>query len=195
MSTIAHFSLDHYEHLVEAGAFTGKFQKRVELLRGEIRMMSPIGVSHSHVVTLLTDWSYHVVPRTNMVIRVQNPVRIPAYDSEPEPDLVWVIQREYSDHHPGPEDVLLVIEVADTSLETDRTEKLSIYAEAGIADYWIVNLLNQQIEVYRQPREQTYQDKNIYRADQVVIPLALPSAEIVPTHLFPKLQATSLRSI
>jgi Uma2 family endonuclease len=185
MSTIAHFSLDHYEHMVETGAFTGKYQKRVELLRGELCMMSPIGASHSHIVTLLTDWSYHVVPRTDLGIRVQNPIRIPIGDSEPEPDLAWVHRKEYSDHHPGPEEVLLVIEVADSSLETDRTEKLSIYAEAGIADYWIVNLMDKQIEVYRQPLEQTYRSRNIYREDDAVSPLALPSAEITPSQLFP----------
>lgn len=95
-------------------------------------------------------------------------------------------QKEYSENHPGPEDVLLVIEVADTSLETDRTEKLSIYAEAGIADYWIVNLMNKQIEVYRQPLDRLYQDQNTYRGDQAVTPLAYPSAEIVPAHLFRK---------
>ena len=186
MSTIAHFSLDHYEHMVETGAFTGKFQKRVELLRGEICMMSPLGVSDSHAVTLLTDWSYNVVPRPSICIRVQNPIRIPTNDSEPEPDLVWVTQQEYSEYHPGPEDVVLLIEVADSSLETDRTEKLSIYAEAGIADYWVVNLVSRQIEVYRQPLKQTYQDKKVYREDQAVVPLALPTAAIAPSQLFPK---------
>ncbi len=186
MSTLAHFSIDHYEHMVSAGAFAGKFQKRVELLRGDICMMSPIGVSHSYVVTLLTDWSYHVVSLANIGIRVQNPIRIPESDSEPEPDLVWVKQKEYDEHHPEPEDVLLVVEVADSSLEIDRTEKLSIYAEAGIADYWVVNLIDKQIEVYRQPRGQTYQDKNIYGKEQAFSPLALSSAEFAPSRLFSK---------
>ena len=186
MSTIAHLSLEHYEQMVEAGAFVEISRKRVELLRGEIRMMSPIGVPHSHVVTLLTDWSYRVVPQANIRIRVQNPIRIPVNDSEPEPDLVWVNQREYTDHHPDPEDVRLVIEVADSSLEVDRTEKMAIYAEAGIADYWIINLLENQIEVYRKPERKTYQEKNVYRKDQEVAPLVQPSAKLAPLQLFPR---------
>ena len=132
MSTVAHFSLDHYEHMVEVGAFAGEYQKRLELLRGEIRQMSPIGYIHAHVVTLLTDWSYDVVPRERIVIRVQNPIRVPVNESEPQPDLVWAEKGAAIDHHPQPVDVLLLIEVADASLQDDRTEKLEIYAEAGI---------------------------------------------------------------
>lgn len=186
MSTIAHFSIDHYEHMVEAGAFAGPFQKRLELLRGEIRMMSPIGVQHAQAVIRLTDWSYQHVDLSKIMVGVPTALRIPNNNSEPEPDLVWVVRKEYSEHHPEPEDALLVVEVADSSLETDRTEKLSIYAEAGISDYWIVNLTDNQIEVYRQPRGHGYQEKTIHGKNQAVSPIALPSAELVPSQLFPK---------
>lgn len=184
MSTVAHFSLDHYEHMVEVGAFSGEYQKRLELLRGEIRQMSPIGFIHSQVVTLLTDWSYDVVPRERMVIRVQNPVRIPISDSEPQPDLVWAQKHAASDRHPQPEDVLLLIEVADTSLENDRGEKLSIYAEARIAEYWIVDLINEQIKVYRNPSGHSYQECSTHRGDAEIHPLALPAAALQPSWLF-----------
>lgn len=184
MSTVAHFSLDHYEHMVELGAFSGEYQRRLELLRGEIRQMSPIGFSHSQVVTLVTDWSYDVVPRERMVIRVQNPVRVPLNDSEPEPDLVWVERRAITDHHPQPEDVLLLIEVADTSLDVDRGEKLAIYAEAGIPEYWIVNLIDEQIEVYRKPVGRDYQNKTVHRGDTEIHPLALDEAGLRPAKLF-----------
>jgi len=186
MSTLAHFSLEHYEHMIETGAFAGKFQKRVELLQGEIRMMSPIGIPHSQMVIDLTDWSYQSVDLSKVMIRVQTALRIPSNDSEPEPDLVWVNRKTYSQHHPGPEDVLLLIEVAESSLDTDRTEKIAIYAAAGIADYWVVNLLDQQIEVYRQPQGKTYREKTIVREGQVIIPLALPTAEISPAQFFSK---------
>jgi Uma2 family endonuclease len=184
MSTVAHFSLDQYEHMVEVGAFSGPNEKRLELLRGEIRQMSPIGFFHSHVMTLLTDWSYEVVPRERMVIRVQNPVRVPPNDSEPQPDLVWCQRRAAADRHPQPEDVLLLVEIADTSLEDDRGEKLAIYAEAGIADYWVVNLIDEQIEVYRKPSGRGYEEQSIYRGDAEIHPLMLPPATLQPSRLF-----------
>src|SRR4051812_12050401 len=127
MRTIAHFSLDHYEHMVEVGAFSGEFEKRLELLRGEIVMMSPIGPRHHNCLILLTDWSYEVAPREKVVISVQGPIRIPAIDSEPQPDLVWSVRRDYSKIHAEPHEVALLVEVAETSLETDRGEKCEIY--------------------------------------------------------------------
>jgi Uma2 family endonuclease len=184
MSTVAHFSLAEFEHMVEVGAFSGPSEKRLELIRGELRQMSPIGFLHSHVVTLLTDWSYDVVPRGEIMIRVQNPIRIPTSDSEPQPDLVWAARRTTPEHHPQPDDVLLLIEVADASLADDRKEKLSLYAEAGIAEYWIVNLIDEQIEVYRKPSGRRYEEHSIWRGDVEVQPLALPAAALRPSRLF-----------
>jgi Uma2 family endonuclease len=154
------------------------------LIRKEIVMMSPIGPAHHHCLILLTDWSYDVVPRDKIAISVQGPIRIPASDSEPEPDLVWAARRDYSKRHPEPHEVLLLVEVADTSLEVDRGLKLSVYAEAGIPDYWIVNLIDQQIEVYRKPVGHTYDDQSIYRGDAVIHPLALSAASLQPSQLF-----------
>jgi Uma2 family endonuclease len=184
MSTVAHFSLDHFEHMVEVGAFTGKFEKRLELLRGEIVMLSPIGPPHHNCLILLTDWSYEVVPREKFAISVQGPIRIPASDSEPQPDLVWVVRRDYSKVHAEPHEVLLLVEVADTSLETDRREKLEIYAEAGIQEYWIVNLIDEQIEVHRKPNGRTYHERSVYRGNAKISPLTLPSAILQPSRLF-----------
>jgi Uma2 family endonuclease len=183
MITTAHFSLKHYEHMVAVGAFAGEFEKHVELLRGEIVTMSPIGPSHLVVVGRLNRWSYQVTPVETIEIVSQGPVRIPSSDSEPEPDLVWVIQRDYLNRHAEPHEVLLLVEVADSSLAADRGLKLEIYAEAGIAEYWIVNLIDQQIEVYRNPAGGDYQDKSIFRGDALLAPLALPSASLQPSWL------------
>jgi Uma2 family endonuclease len=184
MSTVAHFSLDHFEHMVEVGAFSGPYQKRLELIRGEIIEMTPIGTGHSNCVTLLTDWSYEVAPRERIMIRSQNPVRLPINDTEPQPDVVWVTRKDYSKIHPGPKDILLIIEVADSSLEFDRGEKLGIYAEAGILDYWIVNLIDEQIEVYRNPVGRKYQDSSDYRGDAEISPVSDLKAIFQPSHLF-----------
>jgi len=185
MTTTAHFSfsLDHYEHMVAVGAFSGEYEKRVELIRGEIVPMSPIGAPHQHAIIQLTDWSYEVAPRETIAISVQGAVRIPISDSEPQPDLVWLVRRNFSKIHPEPHEVLLLVEVAESSLEVDRGIKLGVYAEAKISDYWIVNLIDKQIEVYRTPVGREYQDKAIYRGDDTVSPLTLPSASIRPSRL------------
>jgi Uma2 family endonuclease len=118
-------------------------------------------------------------------VRVQNPIRIPHNDSEPEPDVVWTIDKDYSRLHPQPPgDVLLVIEVAESSLEFDRDEKVPVYAEAGISDYWIVNLIAEQVDVYRNPNGRDYQEKSTYRGDAAIHPLALPAATLQPSRLF-----------
>ena len=183
MSTVAHFSLKHYEHMVACGAFEGPFQKRVELIQGEIVEMSPINIAHANCVTLLAEWGHDIVPRDRIMVRSQNPIRIAMSDSDPDPDVVWVERKEYSEH-PEPADVLLLGEVADTSLDFDRTIKREIYAEAGIADYWIVNLLDKVIEVHREPAGKTYRRKTIHRADEPIRPLALPEATLIPSRLF-----------
>jgi len=112
------------------------------------------------------------------------PTSAPISDSEPEPDLIWVIQGDYSQRHPEPHEVALLVEVAESSLETDRGTKLGIYAEAGIGDYWIVNLIDRQIEVYRNPVGRDYQEKQAYRGDTLLSPLALPTATLQASVLF-----------
>jgi Uma2 family endonuclease len=180
----AKFSLEHYEHMVRVGAFDPPFNIRAELIQGEILMMSPIGPPHHHFLQVLTDWSYEVAPRDQIAVHVQSPIRISTTGSEPQPDLVWTPRRDFSRQHPNPEDVLLLVEVAESSLNYDRAIKLPTYALAGIVDYWIVNLIDEQIEVYRKPSGRSYQDKSIYRGDAEIHPLALPTATLKPSQLF-----------
>lgn len=184
MDITAHFSLKHYEHMVAVGAFSGEFEKNVELLRGQIVDMAPLRPADCHIRTLLTEWSYEVVSRDELNIHVRAPIRIPVSDSEPQPDLTWVRPGRYWQRHPEPSEVLLLVTVGNLSLEDDRGEKLGVYAEAGIADYWIVNLIDQQIEVYRNPVGREYQDKSVFRGDSPVSPLALPTASLQPSRLF-----------
>jgi Uma2 family endonuclease len=183
MSTVAHFSLDHYEHMVEVGAFAGQFEKRVELIRGEIVQMTPINIVHANCVTVITEWSFQSADLNRFMIRVQNPIRIPANNSEPEPDVVWVHRKEYS-RHPEAADILLLVEVADSSLDFDRNEKLEVYAEAGIVEYWIVNLIDEQIEVFRKPSGRTYQERATFGGNVEIYPLVLPAATLQPSRLF-----------
>jgi Uma2 family endonuclease len=184
MSTVANFSLEQYERMVEAGAFDGRLRQHVEFIRGEIREMNPIGSYHAQVLGDLTDWSYEVTPRNEIAIRVQTTLRIPSCNSAPEPDLVWVRRKKYFRRHPESADVLLLVEVAETSLAEDRGEKLELYAEALIPDYWIVNLLDRTIEVYRQPENNGYLWSQVFGAGDVVSPLTLQHVTLPVDYLF-----------
>lgn len=185
MSTVANFTLEQYERMVEAGAFDGRFKQQVEFIRGEIREMNPIGSYHAQVLNDLTDWSYEVTPRREIAIRVQTSLRIPLCNSEPEPELLWVRRGDYKRQHPEPSDVLLLIEVAESSLIEDRGEKRILYAEAGVRDYWIVNLIDQTIELYRQPNGSTYLWTKSFVLGESVSPLVLPNVALAVEYLFP----------
>lgn len=180
----AKFSLEHFEHMVAVGAFDPPYDIPVELLHGEMVMMSPIGEPHSQAIIALNEWSYDVVDRKRFMIRVQMPIRIPTSQGEPEPDLAWVRRDLRSDKPPLPQDVMLLIEVADSSLAYDRGPKLTAYAQAGITEYWIVNLIDEQIEVYRTPSQNMYQDRSFYRGKDSIQPLALPTTSLVPSRIF-----------
>lgn len=184
MATVAHFSLEHYERMVKLGAFDAPFRMRLELIRGEIVEMSPIGTEHSYIIDLLNNWSVRVTMDHSIWVRVQNPIRIPVSDSEPEPDVVWAARKNYADRHPEPQEVLLVIEVAESSLAFDRGDKLAVYAEAGIQEYWVVNLIDRQIEVHRDPSGKTYRTSTVHRGTEAASPLALPEAKLLPASLF-----------
>ena len=117
-------------------------------------------------------------------MRPQSPVAFLELDSEPEPDIVWATRRDYGDSHPAGADVLLLIEVADSSLDYDRTEKVELYAKAGVQDYWIANLIERVIEVRRAARDGAYQEAKSYGAGESVRPLAAPQVELSVDWLF-----------
>jgi Uma2 family endonuclease len=102
----------------------------------------------------------------------------------PEPDLAWAIRRDYSNRRPEPQDVLLVIEVSDSSLSYDRKTKAALYAEAGIADYWIVNVAARRVEVFRDPSGNRYESIVAYGPGEPVRPLAFPGLSLSVSRLF-----------
>ena len=169
----AKISLAQYERMMEAGVFDGELHQRVELVQGEITQMNPIGVRHANSVTYLTEWSFPVLQQRLAHVRVQAPVLLPESSSAPEPDIVWCRRRKY-DRHPLPEDVLLLIEVADSTVQTDCGVKAELYASAGIKDYWVVNLIDDTIEVFRDPAKLGYKSRTTHVRGQSVAPLACP---------------------
>lgn len=180
------FTLEEYEHMVECGAFSGEYEKNVELLWGRISGMPPTGESHEYRNDRLAAWSYRVTVDQQILIRNQNSIRLPNSSSAPEPDICWVRERDYSSRAPYPDDILLIIEIADSSVDRDRGTKLAAYAQAGIQDYWIVNLVDNQVEVHRQPKGLEYADKQILRGEETVSPLALPDVSVTADDLLAK---------
>ncbi len=169
------FSVEEFNKLGEAGIFDEN--DRVELLDGEIIIMSPIGVQHAGVVMRLNS----ILPRRlgeRVLLNPQNPTVVDEF-SEPQPDIMLLKPREdyYSSRHPRPADILLLIEVSDTTLAYDRGRKLRKYAESGISEVWIVNLKNQTIEQYREPAGMEYQKSGVYGRGQTIEVEAFPEVQ------------------
>ena len=176
------FTRSDYHRMAQVGILTE--DDRVELLHGAITVMSPIGSQHSAVVRfLISFFSAHV--GTRAIVDVQNPIAI-GDANEPQPDLTILRPSEdyYRKEHPGPANVLLLIEVADTSLELDRGEKLRLYAEAGIREYWIIDLNCRVLIVHRQPKDAEYASVQQYDSDARVAPEALADVELAIGSLF-----------
>jgi Uma2 family endonuclease len=180
----APITLAMYDRMIAAGVFDPAEAPRVELIGGELHMMSPIGDRHADAVDWLVRWSTLAIDRQVLLVRVQNPLSIPGSESAPQPDIAWVTLRRYADRRPLPEEVSLLVEVADTSLEFDTTAKASLYAAAGIADYWVVDLVSRAVIVFREPRSGGYESRSTHRSDQLVRPLAQPDAALSPAELF-----------
>src|SRR5207247_3212709 len=140
------FTVDEYYRMAETGILAE--DDRVELLDGEIVEMSPIGPRHAATVTRL-DHLFNRLVGDRAIVRAQNPVRLDGY-SEPEPDIALVTPRAdfYRAEHPTPRDILLIVEVADTSLRYDRHTKLPGYARAGVPEAWLVDLTADRVERY-----------------------------------------------
>jgi Uma2 family endonuclease len=168
------FSVREYCRMAETGVL--RPDARVELLNGEIIDMSPIGPFHGGVVSRLTRL-FNEMSQGRWLVWPQNPLQLDDY-SEPQPDVMLLkpVPGEYTRQHPRPDDVLLLIEVADSTLETDRAEKLPAYGRAGVAEVWIVNLDEPTIEIYREPHFTGYASKIVVGPGQSAAPLAFPDA-------------------
>jgi Uma2 family endonuclease len=170
------FSVNDYYRMAEAGVLPPG--SRVELVDGKIIDMSPIGPLHGGVVKRLNRL-FNRHSRDRWLMAVQDPVHLENH-SEPQPDLMLLKPSpgDYDSHHPVPEDVFLLVEVSDSTLETDRAMKVPVYAQTGIAEVWIVNLDNSTLEVYRDPQSSGYADAQILREGDKAAPAHFPDAVI-----------------
>jgi Uma2 family endonuclease len=166
------FNVAEYYRMADAGILSE--DDRVELIEGEIVEMSPIGVRHQACVDRLTRLLHLRVGRI-AIIRVQGPIRLGEY-SEPQPDLALLRLRNdhYTQGHPMPADVLLVIEVAETTREYDRNVKIPLYAQAGIPEAWLVDIPEGVIYVYWQPSQGAYQQVRRFQRGETLTSPTLP---------------------
>ena len=182
------FSVDEYHRMIDAGVLDE--MDRVELLDGYVVLKMPRNPPHDSTIQRVQKRLFRLLP-PGWDVRIQSAVTLP--ESEPEPDLAVVRGDDslYQARHPGPADVGLLVEVADSSLDRDRTDKGRIYAQAGIACYWIVNLIDRQVEVYTAPSGATPAPAYGQRQDFApgsAVPLwldgalvaSLPAADLLP---------------
>jgi Uma2 family endonuclease len=162
-------TINEWQKMVAANAFSP--ENRIELINGEILEMPPIGFNHAGHVNRMTNVFAFLVVEKKAIISVQNPLQLGDL-SEPQPDFMLLRLEEncYTTRHPQPEDVLLLVEVADSSLSYDRERKQRLYAMFGIPEYWLINLNNESLEVYRQLSDESYAQKlTLYHGETLAL--------------------------
>ncbi|NJN02408.1 MAG: Uma2 family endonuclease [Leptolyngbyaceae cyanobacterium SL_1_1] len=185
-ATLKHFSLAEYHRLADLDFLQAS--DRIELIRGELMQMAAKGTAHEVCLTRLL----RELPKClgdDFTLRCQSPITLPP-DSEPEPDFAIVQNRadDYLDHHPYSADILLLIEISDSSITYDREVKLPLYAENGVADYWIFNLAETILECYSEPYFKptgswAYRTQRVCLATEAI---ALPNLSDQPSLLLSK---------
>lgn len=162
--TSKRFTIDEYHRLIELGFL--REDDRIELIRGELIQITAKGRPHRVCNSILCRQLDRILG-DHAVIRGQDPITLPN-QSEPEPDVVIARGKDedYLAHHPYPEDIFLVVEISDSTLIYDQTNKLELYAEAGISNYWIVDLNTRQLERYKEPYQNIHGKYN-YLSKQI----------------------------
>ncbi len=175
------FTREEYEQLIEQGYF--RPDEKVELIDGILYEMSPQSIAHASGV-----YSSHEALRSvfsaGYAVRSQLPLAL-GFDSEPEPDVAVVLGNGRVLKNTHPSTAILILEVADSSLMKDRKLKASLYARAGIPEYWILNLVDWCLEVYREPKQGVYTSRTVLKEEDSVSPLFKPEASIAVADLFP----------
>ena len=174
MYTLTKWSLSDYHKMIEVGILS---DRRVELILGNIIEMSPEGPLHRFINHTTVKYLRTLLKDQAEVIEA-HPITLS--DSEPEPDIAIARSpdRLYLNRHPYPEDIYWLIEIADTTLNKDLGIKKKAYAQAGIAEYWVIDLSSVTLKVFLNPTEEDYQTECEYR-DGIVSPQAFPDIEIM----------------
>ena len=179
------WTTDEYYRAAELGIF--KPEEKLELIRGEILHMSPQLKPHANGIMRADFLFMTFVDGKIRCVRVQLPITL-SNNTEPEPDVAVVSGGldDYETKHPSASDVLLLLEVSDKTLSYDRNRKAQIYAEDGIADYWLLNLRARQLEVRRDPQNGVYQNQKTYNETESIAPLFAPQTPVLVSDLLPR---------
>ena len=178
------FTVADYYYLAEVGILDE--DDRIELIDGEIVLISPINVPHAYCVKALTK-EFYMTASEQAVISVLDPIHL-SYNSEPQPDVVLLRPRDdmYATAHPTPEDILLLVEVADSTIDKDRNEKLPRYAKAGVPEVWIASLPDNWVERYRNPGTDGYGEIRQFVRGETISPELLPNIQVNVNDILPR---------
>ena len=181
--------MEEYHQLIEIGFF--RDDERIELIEGILTPMSPMHAKQAAAIRRL-DREFYRQLGEQALVSVQMPITLQHTTTEPEPDLALARMREddYSRFHPGPEDIYLVVEVAYSSVAKDTGAKVELYARSGIQEYWIFNLVDEFLVIYRNPFTSaggvgSYQTKITVQRDGIASPLAFPDCKIQVQTILP----------
>jgi Uma2 family endonuclease len=177
------WTVQEYYKIIELGIIDP--DERTELIAGQITLMVAKGTPHVLALQMLANIFQDQLNNTAL-IRTQDPILLDNF-SEPEPDLVITKGNmfDYALHHPSPEDIYLVVEIADSTLKKDCEVKEKVYAKANIADYWVVDLKNRQVHIFRDPMPNGYENHLVLNESQVISPLAFPAIILPITSILP----------
>ena len=175
------WSRREYDRMIASGVFHP--EARLELIDGEIYHMTPQGSLHATAIQLVVD-ALRAVFHENYAIRIQLPLALDDH-SEPEPDIAVVTgtARDYKNAHP--KTAILIVEIADASLSFDLENKRRLYARAGIPEYWIINLIDQRVEVFKQPKASNYLDYLTFSVGESLAPIGHQQANIDVSDILP----------
>lgn len=181
--TLRLWTVKEYHKMAESGIFHP--EERVELIAGQIVKMSAKGTIHTTTVRRIA----HVLRdklQGQVDVHTQDPIQLNDF-SEPEPDIavVKVDPLDYVDHHPTASEVYLIIEVADSSFKYDRETKGKAYAQSGILDYWLLDVNNRKLHVFREPTQEKYQSEVIFSQEAIISPLNFPGLMITIADMLP----------
>jgi len=181
--TLRLWKVQEYHQIAEAGIFHP--EERVELIAGQIIRMIAKGTAHTATVGRIDKLLQNRLGEQAW-IRIEQPVVLDDF-SEPEPDVavVRIDPLDYAAHHPTPSEVYLIIEVADSSFKYDRETKAKAYAKSSIADYWLLDVNERNLHIFREPTQEGYQSEVIFSERAIVSPLQFPTLEIALQDILP----------
>lgn len=185
-ATPVRFTVEQFDRLLASGEFAEGGDRRTLLHRGEIQRMTPPNPPHDDVIGLLTAWVFRCQAEvsTEFEVRVQLSMDLRDQASVPSPDLMLVRPQSYSQRRPTAGDTYLLIEVADSSLSHDLGDKMRLYAEAGVLEYWVIDIPHRSLVVHTEPRDGRYCNVRTMGEGQTVSPGTLPGLTLRPTSLF-----------